>query len=71
MVNQMPSSSKPRLLARKEAAAFLGLRPQTLAAWSHLRKPHLSYVRIGRRIFYDEDVLAQFIRDNTHGSPPH
>ncbi len=42
-----------RLLSRNEAAAFLGIRPCTLAQWTCAGRYHLPIVRIGRRVMYD------------------
>lgn len=61
---------KPPLLPRKAAAAYLGLQPQTLAAWAHRGHPALRYIRYGRRTFYEQETLDRFVRDNTRGAAP-
>ena len=56
----MPTISvRPRLLTTEEAAEYLGCSPGTLAVWRCLARYPLPYVKIGRRVRYDEaDLLA-------------
>jgi predicted DNA-binding transcriptional regulator AlpA len=45
---------------QEEAAAFLGLKPSTLAAWRHQgRGPR--YLKIGRSCFYRESDLEAWL----------
>ena len=39
-----------KLLTRREAAAYLGLKPQTLAAWAVTGRYSLPMIRVGRRV---------------------
>jgi hypothetical protein len=48
------------LLDTKEAAAFLRLKPSTLNADRVTRRIGIPYMRIGRRIVYHRDDLANF-----------
>lgn len=59
--------SKSPLIDRKEAANYLGIKPQTIAAWAcHGRYP-LPYVKIGRRAMYRQSDLDAFIERNVVG----
>ena len=53
-----------QLLTRKEAAEFLGLRYQTLAAWAMTGK-HLPVVRVGRSVRYKRSDLEAFVERQT------
>ena len=51
-------SRKPKL-DTKEAAKFLGLRPNTLEIW-RLKSRGPRYAKLGSRIVYDFDDLEEF-----------
>lgn len=58
----MTMSTKNRLLATREAAMLLGLKPATLDAWRY-RRQGPSWIVIGSRaIRYRRSVLEQYIR---------
>ena len=46
-------------LNTKEAAAYLGLRPNTLEIWRHHHKGP-RYSKMGTRVLYDPDDLEAF-----------
>ena len=49
-------------MTRAEAAAYLRVKPTTLAAWASLGTVSLPYHRVGQRAFYfknDLDVLIE------------
>ena len=50
-------------LNNHEAAAYLGVKPETLAQWRYLRKflIALPYLKIGRKIFYLASDLEAFV----------
>lgn len=50
-----------RLLAPPPAAEYLGVRPQTLAAWRCNRRYPLPFIRVGRSIKYRESDLRAFL----------
>ena len=52
------------LINRGNAAAFLKIRPQTLACWASTGRYHLPFVRIGRRVMYRLADLNAFIESN-------
>ena len=56
-----------KLLTRKEAADFLGLRTQTLAVWGMTGK-HLPLVKVGRTVRYKLADLEKFIDRQTVGA---
>ena len=56
-----------RLLTRREAAEFLRLQPQTLAAWAMTGK-HLPFVRCGRAVRYKQSDLEAFLERQTVGT---
>ena len=55
----------PRLLTRDEAAAALGVKPETLAVWQSTRRYDLPLVKVGRSVRYKESDVARFIEQRT------
>lgn len=56
-----------RSLSTEEAAAMLGISPQTLNNWRSARVCYQPpYVKVGRRIVYKEGALRKYLRENTH-----
>ncbi len=51
----------PDRYSPKEAAAILGVREETLAVWRCTKRYPLSYIKIGRKVFYRGKDLASFI----------
>lgn len=52
-----------KLLTTPEAAAYLGLKPSTLVDWRYHRVPHQPpYIRIGRKILYEQAVLDEYLK---------
>ena len=58
-----------RLLNRQEAAAFLGVREDTLAAWKSTRKYDIPVVKVGRLVRYRFADLLEFIDRRTINRP--
>jgi len=54
------SASHTKLMTRREAADFLGVRPQTLAAWAMTGK-HLRYIKVGRAVRYRQSDLEAWL----------
>ena len=50
-----------RLLSRKEAAAFLGVRENTLAVWKSTQRYGIPTVKVGRLVRYRLCDLLEFI----------
>ena len=59
------SPFKSDLLSRKEAAAYLGVAPQTLAIWKTAGRYSLPVVKIGRLAKYRKSDLDAFIANRT------
>lgn len=53
------------LLTRREAAAYLGVTPETLAVWASTRRYPLRFVKIGRLAKYRKSDLDAFINSRT------
>jgi excisionase family DNA binding protein len=56
------------LLTRAEAAAFLRVRPETLAVWASTQRYHLPYIRVGRAVRYRRCDLDAFVTARTVGA---
>ena len=63
-----PLHAKSPLVCRKEAANYLGVKPQTLANWFSSQRYTLPVVKVGRKVMYQQSDLNAFIASNTHGS---
>jgi excisionase family DNA binding protein len=57
-----------RLLSREEAAAYLGLKPQTLAAWAVTGRYGLPVVKVGRSVRYRLADLEAWLATRTIGA---
>ncbi len=55
------------LRSRREAAAYLGVAPQTLAVWACTKRYQLPLIKIGRHVKYRQSDLDAFIERNTIG----
>ena len=58
-------SSPSELLSRDEAAAFLGIKSQTLSVWACTKRYRLPYVKIGSRVKYRRADLEAFLDRRT------
>jgi excisionase family DNA binding protein len=56
---------KTDLLSRAEAAAYLGIKAQTLAVWSCTKRYGIAMVKIGRLAKYRRSDLDAFIASRT------
>ena len=50
-----------------EAAAYLGIKPESLEIWRSTRRHIIPYLRIGRRIRYRRADLDQWLTSRTVG----
>jgi hypothetical protein len=57
----MVIQSKPTLHDSPSAARFIGIKPNTLAIWRCTKRYNLAYLKIGRKVFYDERDLVNFL----------
>ena len=56
----IPLCSKEKMLSRKEAAEFLGLRENTLAIWAIKKRYDLPMYKVGKNIKYKITDLQKF-----------
>lgn len=54
-----------KLLSRREAAEYLGVKPQTLAAWHITGKYGLPLVKVGRSVRYRMADLERWLAART------
>ncbi|MBS0236034.1 MAG: helix-turn-helix domain-containing protein [Proteobacteria bacterium] len=57
-----------KLLTRKQAAAYLGVKENTLAVWSSKNRYKLKSLKIGRLVRYRQSDLIQFANANSANS---
>jgi len=55
------------LLARSQAAQYLGVQPSTLALWASRGRYRLPYVKVGRLVRYRREDLERWLRRRTVG----
>jgi len=63
------SQENYRLLSRKEAAEFLGIKEITLAIWKSTKRHQLPVVKVGRLVRYRLSDLHDFIERRTVNKP--
>ena len=63
MMTVLPSD----LLTRQQAAEYLTIQPQTLAAWATTKRYALPLVKVGRSVRYRRSDLDQFLAERTEG----
>lgn len=61
----MDDLNKHRLLSRKEAAEFLGVKIITLAIWESTKRYNLPVVKVGRLVRYRFGDLLDFVERRT------
>lgn len=49
------------LMTREEAAAYLRVKPQTLAVWKTMNKYNLPVVKVGSKVFYRQTDLDAWL----------
>lgn len=60
------ANSEP--LNREDAAAYLDVKPQTLACWASTKRYGLRYTKRGRCVRYRKADLDRFIESRTVGA---
>jgi hypothetical protein len=58
-----------RLLSRKEAAEFLGVKEMTLAIWQSTKRYQIPVVKVGRLAKYRYADLIHFVESRTFNKP--
>jgi hypothetical protein len=56
------------LLTRESAAAYLDVKPQTLACWASTKRYDLRYVKVSRCVRYRKADLDRFLEARTVGA---
>ena len=64
MNNQTVNTIQKKLMTRREAANYLGIKEQTLALWAHAHRYELPYYKIGSTAKYKLEDLDRFIERN-------
>lgn len=68
----MATSTMPhRLLNEREAADFLGLKPNTLAAWRSTGRYGLPFLKVGKPVRYRLADLEKWLSARRGGGPRH
>jgi excisionase family DNA binding protein len=62
------SRFQSELLTRREAAAYLGVTPETLAVWHCTRRYPIPVVKIGKLAKYRKSDLDAFIESRVIGA---
>lgn len=65
----MNEPSIHRLLSRREAAEFLGVKEVTLAIWKTTKRYNLPVVKVGRLAKYRYGDLLEFVGRQTINKP--
>lgn len=65
MLESFSDKERKKLLNRKEAAEFLGVKPNTLANWTCTHRYRLPYIKIGKLVKYRLSDLEAFIEENS------
>jgi excisionase family DNA binding protein len=58
------------LMTRTEAAKYLALQPQTLAAWACKGRNVIPFIKHGKYVRYRRSDLEAFLADHTVGKDP-
>lgn len=61
-------SQMQNLLNRKQTAASLSIKEQTLAVWASTKRYDLPYIKVGRRAMYAPADIDAFIARNRVGA---
>jgi excisionase family DNA binding protein len=62
---EAPGRPPGALMTAREAAAMLGINPQTLNAWRSTKAVDLPYVKLGRAVRYRREDIEAYIRART------
>jgi excisionase family DNA binding protein len=66
---QSPVTNPNELLTDEQAAALLGVKPQTLAAWRMSGRYGLPFLKIGRLVRYRRGDLERWLESRRTGAP--
>ncbi len=54
-----------KLLSRKEAAEYLGVKISTLQNWACTKRYNLRFIKVGRLVKYRKEDLDEFLHRRT------
>jgi excisionase family DNA binding protein len=57
----MSTISPPRFLTSDQAAEYIGIAPQTLAAWRCLKRQQIAFTKVGRLCKYRVEDLDAWL----------
>ncbi len=60
-------SAPSELLTRDEAAAYIGVKPQTLAVWHTTKRYNIPLVKVGSKVRYRRADLDAWLESRTIG----
>lgn len=61
---QIPTNGRGKAFSRRDAAAYLGVTPGTLAVWASTGRYNLPYAKIGDKSVYFENDLIAFVESS-------
>ena len=63
-IGTLSGNSERNLMTAREAAEYLGVKYNTLAAWRCTKQRIIPYIKIGSKVKYRRSDLDQFMSDN-------
>jgi excisionase family DNA binding protein len=63
------TEASQKLLSRKDAADYLGVKPHTLAVWACTRRHAVPFAKVGRLVKYRLADLDAFLAANRVACP--
>lgn len=60
--------NRANLLTNDEAAAYIGVAPQTLTIWRCVKRYAIPYIKVGSRIRYRREDLDTWLASRTVGT---
>ena len=59
---------RTRRMTEAEAAEYLGVSPGTLSVWRSVGRYNLPFVKVGRLVRYQQDVLDAWLESRTRAN---
>jgi excisionase family DNA binding protein len=56
------------LLTTIDAAAYLGVAPETLNVWRCTKRYNIPFIKVGRLVKYRKSALDAFLESRTYGN---
>ena len=64
-IGKAEASSIPEMMTPQQAAAYLGVKAQTLGVWRCTRRHPIPFVKVGRKVCYRKADLDRFVQQRT------